>query len=135
MREIKFQVWDGSQHKMSIVGGIVFDKGRIVEIDSDDGELICYEPSPKIQLRQFTGLKDKNGKEIYEGDIVRLETNKICVIQYADCWAKYMLGIPPDGEHCYKYLATYPDYETYAENLEVIANIWESPEVLAKGSE
>jgi hypothetical protein len=66
MREIKFRAWDGK--KMHKVGGIVFDGERIVEIDSESGDEFT-EGMIAWNVMQYTGLKDKNGREIYEGDI------------------------------------------------------------------
>ena|SRR3990167_7107696 len=63
MREIKFRAWDKKQSIMS---------GGFSLIDCSDGyvdtEAIKLED---CELMQFTGLKDKNGKECFEGDIVR----------------------------------------------------------------
>jgi len=58
MREIKFRAWDKDLHKM-------YNKWTV--IPDDDRSHI---------LMQYTGLKDKNGKEIYEGDIVKHKNGK-----------------------------------------------------------
>ena len=77
---------------------------------------------------QFIDLLAKQGKELYEGDIVRNTDGEIFRVDYADRWARYMLSY--DGEWCIKYLEDYGKLETYSLNMEVIGNIYENPELL-----
>ena len=64
MREIKFRAWDNKQNKMRNDGFSIYYDGSIQFADSIE--------SKDFILMQYTGLKDKNGKEIYEGDILIL---------------------------------------------------------------
>ncbi len=73
MREIKFRAWDNNKMKNVPLewirrtndGELSFTDGQI-----DHGEYLNIN---KVILMQYTGLKDKNGKEIYEGDIIKFE--------------------------------------------------------------
>ena len=126
MREIKFRAWDKSNEEMLEVENLYFndmtDKVEIrTRIYSD------YFNDEEMILMQYTGLKDKNGKEIYEGDIVaekghyvksdRLLYQKIQWKESYSCWLR--------GE--YQRL-TPKNIKTY--QIEVIGNIYENPELL-----
>jgi hypothetical protein len=62
MREIKFRAWDNVQRKMI----------NVVNLNLIDGDVWC-NGKLDVELMQFTGLLDKNGVEIYEGDILDFE--------------------------------------------------------------
>ena len=74
-REIKFRAWDKENKKMKYnITGIEYGNGagniNGIFIDGDIYEI------EKIELMQYTGLHDKNGKEIYEGDIVEYRDSR-----------------------------------------------------------
>src|SRR5699024_49164 len=72
MREIKFRAWITDYALMTDVNFMNIDyKEIVVMIDENDYEFNCGE----YELMQYTGLKDKNGTEIYEGDIVECFVN------------------------------------------------------------
>lgn len=76
-REIKFRAWHKDLKKMFKIGQITLEKGtwNFEPNDRDFiGMSIPYQPS--FVLMQYTGLHDKNGKEIYEGDIVKITGSK-----------------------------------------------------------
>ena len=77
-REIKFRAWHKDLKKMFKIGQITLEKGtwNFEPNDRDFiGMSIPYQPS--FVLMQYTGLHDKNGKEIYEGDIIRIKNSLI----------------------------------------------------------
>jgi uncharacterized phage protein (TIGR01671 family) len=125
MREIKFRAWDNKEKRM-IFGGIVNFCSPLHTIEMPLGELhkhaLAVHPSRDYNLMQFTGLHDKNGKEIYEGDVVSAptKTNRYEIefshdrFQPAN-WDRY--GI--NGEDNFNWC-----------DFEVIGNIYENPELL-----
>ena len=59
MREIKFRAWDKQYNRWAVSAPTIVER--------------FHKSLPSCELMQYTGLKDKNGKEIYEGDIVAIE--------------------------------------------------------------
>ena len=109
MREIKFRAWDTSEEEMIINPHARLVYGESINSAFDDDEIVWM---------QFTGLKDKNGKEIYEGDIVDSGISDVEVVSF---------GEQEDREKYATYWGfnLWPDWE-----YEVIGNIYENPELL-----
>lgn len=69
-RELKFRVWNGSQFINTGKDCYVItpNDGKLNRVLFDEGGLLPYE---NAIIEQFTGLRDRNGKEIYENDLMR----------------------------------------------------------------
>jgi uncharacterized phage protein (TIGR01671 family) len=123
----KFRIWDNKFNKYCDNKEIVIDcHSGVVHGNKSFGNGVVKE----WVIEQCTGLKDKNGKLIYEGDILsgktikeRLETIKekpVAVVKYSDFYNRVLGDIPTS---CYDILP-----ERFAE-LEIIGNIHENPEL------
>lgn len=126
MREIKFRAWDKNASR-------IYQVNHIDNLNNSK-EICCwtneieggYRFNP-LNLEQFTGLHDKNGKEIYEGDIVEFKTLKM----------SKNLGFENELVHD---VVKYSDYSEWlvgnsllsriVNDSEVIGNIHENPELL-----
>lgn len=121
-REIKFRIWS-EKHKAFFSNSYVHD----ITVSPCDGKVYWLgdNATDDFILLQYTGLKNSDGTEIYEGDILEIrnlyESPKVAQVVYKDG----MIALD-DGDEC-SYLA---DSICHADVVEVIGNIYENPELL-----
>lgn len=143
-REIKFRAWHIGEEKMCEVNLLRPNNGafllgvmpsedqqvgdRFLVIAPDDGR---YCDLAEFQLMQFTGLLDKNGKEIYEGDLLRMR-----IYMANDGWNRHEVEIFSQGYAFWFKTLKYPGYTDclwfhYNQSeREIIGNIYENPELI-----
>lgn len=135
MRKIKFRAWDKKTKKMRQVDSISFG---IISIDDEgypvvnllgrdcinDTDILLHREGNQYILMQSTNLFDKNGKEIYEGDIYHMGDKNI---RYAVVWNDTGLTGKQLGSSSYAGLSYWQDI------IEIIGDIYENPELLEVG--
>ena len=123
MREIKFRVWDQGNRRMyqpalKLLHG---EHPKPLEPDTKN------KPSPTDPKNwtwlQYTGLKDKKGVEIYEGDILLFDDGEKSIVEYGAIEDYYIGFLPFDGNF---------EYDVHAHQCRVIGNIYENPELLSE---
>lgn len=135
MREIKFRAWDKELNRMCDV--IQLGVRDIIVNSIEEDEISGFLPIDRFEIMQYTGLKDKNGTEIYEGDIIRTHENRIQKVIWHNNGFKleYKFKRSYRGE---SYWETRKDIELSETNnkrwgIKVIGNIYENPELLKEG--
>ena len=111
MRDIKFRAWNRAR---GVMEGVTDLSPMPTQTDGDD----FY---PEMVFEQYTGLKDKNGREIYEGDIIKgYDWQGVSEVTYQD-GAYYPIVKADDG-----------DLNWHPSEVEVIGNIHENRDQLDK---
>lgn len=125
----KYRVWDNWRERMSVVDRIYIDtKG--VKLYDDFGEY--WRDFNDVKLMQSTGLHDKNGKEIFEGDILKVANNDSSWFEVVKCDHDKAMFISKEVNLKYEVPETplYDLFSPYLFKVEVIGNIWENRDLL-----
>ncbi|WP_121615235.1 YopX family protein [Virgibacillus halodenitrificans] len=152
MRDVKFRFWDDLNNKFWYGGQEgESEENKTFQSYFKDGGLVGALVEPvsygisqtgvddyqehRLIASQFTGLKDKSGKEIYEGDVVkraddtpfRMENGEIkfCTWLVEFKYAQWVFIDTPVSP-----ATSYPAFYSNAKYMEIIGNIYENPELL-----
>ena len=129
MREIRFRAWNKDKKEMvfSSSDKAISFLGELIECvgSNDSGDQWDLMFSKYYEIMQFTGLLDKNGKEIFEGDIVRHENGVVLgVVEFHA--PSFVMTV--DNMDSFSTFNPYPTFQ-----LEVIGDIYSNPELLNGG--
>ena len=134
-REIKFRAYSSHNHKMYPVSDIEWDIDGRIWVTAGDGKNGIELIDEEAHLMQYAGLYDKNGREIYESDILKVTgedgESYVATVKWfgdEDYPAFDLEGIPETWFYGANALATIS--QEGVETCEVIGNIFENPELL-----
>lgn len=118
----KFRAWDKETKTMNGMAEIYRNRNQEIELHPRDDEII---------LMQSTGLHDKNGKEIFEGDIIRYNIDVVDIKRHPTLGFYTVLdgreGFFGDGMSIDDFEE---DAKEFSKTAEIIGNIYENPELL-----
>jgi uncharacterized phage protein (TIGR01671 family) len=120
-RSIKFRVWDKRETKGMSTQNMLYD----AQLHHFWQDFVDY---PGYELMQYTGLTDKNGKEIFEGDIIIDTQKQKYEIIFDENHARYDLKVC--GENKLRGQTSYFTQIYEKKHIEVIGNIFEHSELL-----
>ena len=124
----RFRAWHRELGRMMLIKNMYFQDGSVEELELNDTVMNDYITAypDEIELMQSTGLKDKNGQEIFEGDIVDYKGRK-AVIKWHGSYASFIYRFIDELQG--RKSEWDPLYLAYF-RVEVIGNIYETPELL-----
>lgn len=119
-REIKFRGMSIATNTWFYGYYYVNDKMKHIIVDDSCNHIICHPDT----ITQYTRLKDKNGKEIYEGDILSYISGNKYIVEWSNNMACFYLQCKknPTKDELFD--------DVYLEDFEIIGNIYENPYLL-----
>jgi uncharacterized phage protein (TIGR01671 family) len=120
----KYRAWDKEFKEMVHVNALVFDE-QVIKATYQNGSIV-KEDVKNYELMQSTGLKDKNGREIFEKDILDYNGRKV-IVEWHGSYACFIYEFVDELKN--RTTEWQPLYLSYYK-FEIIGNIYENPEML-----
>lgn len=119
----KFRAWDKRYKEIYLVDEVNWDDG---EFDYIGDAITFYRGAEEVELMQSTGLFDKNGKEVFEKDILDYNGRKV-IVKWHGSYASFIYEFVDELQK--RKTEWQPLYLSYYK-FEVIGNVYENPELL-----
>jgi uncharacterized phage protein (TIGR01671 family) len=127
MRDFKFKIWDKINLKMFSVNGFFIEKNKVIFFNNNEKIILN---SDEVDILQYTGIKDKNNTEIFEGDIIEFKRShdiKRFIVSWKENQASFGFDYHIIDSWSLSWNEeTIPSKEEWA----VIGNKYENPELL-----
>lgn len=128
-RELKFRVWDKEQHRFDTPNVHHLEKNCSTLHIKLNHDIVKVCGDDRFIIQQFIGLLDKNGKEIYEGDIVNfkeyneiddftIDVNLVCIYSHYNAWFSFVVDVENEHDEGYYWMEI-------KDKCEVVGNIFE----------
>lgn len=126
----KFRAWDKKCNEMFKDTFAITESGQVIIVEQESVfDTPDYVFTDDLIIMQSTGLKDKNGKEVFENDVIRDSDGFEGIVQYDESYGMYGIAYLPTKSNGID--TTFEELkDKYRNKFEVVGNIYENPELL-----